>query len=251
MNLYFVICFLSGILCLIYYGVISLYSGFGTAFAGFWLCAGLSALMIAFVIRYMMNHEMKIPNSLKILLYTVVSIGLCIFIFLETVIIISSNQEADPNADYLIVLGAQVRGTTITKSLKKRLDTAIGYLSDNPSTMVIVSGGKGPGEDISEAEAMSSYLISHGIEIGRIMKEEQSTNTEQNIRYSKLLMNDEKASAVIVTNGFHVFRATKIARKQNLINVQGLAASSDKILVLNYYVREAAGVLKDFLVGNL
>ena len=251
MNLLFLICLLSGILFLFYYGIIVFYAGFGSAFAEFWLCAGLFLMVVAFVFRYMKYNEIRLPGSLKVLVYTIVTIGLCIFILLESAIIVSSRKEVEPGADYLIVLGAQVRGTTITKSLKKRLDKAIEYLSDNPDTITIVSGGKGSGEDITEAEAMSSYLIANGIAKERIMKEEQSVNTYQNIRFSKRLMNREDASVVIVTNSFHIFRATKIAKKQNLVNVQGLSAASDPVLLLNYYVREAAGVLKDFLVGNL
>ncbi|HHV09746.1 MAG TPA: YdcF family protein [Clostridiales bacterium] len=251
MSLLFGICIVLGILCLLYYGLITIYAGIGTAFAGFWIFAGLGLLLLGCILKYMLNHNIKLPSILNYIVTAAVAIGLCIFILVEGTIIYYSNQDAEAGADYAIVLGAQVRGTTITKSLKKRLDTALEYLEDNPQTQVIVSGGQGPGEDITEAEAMRIYLEEGGIAPERIIKEESSTNTAENIRYSKLLMEGEAPDLVIVTNGFHVFRAISIARKQGLPQAQGLAAPSDQILTLNYYIREAAGVLKDFLVGNI
>jgi vancomycin permeability regulator SanA len=64
-------------------------------------------------------------------------------------------------------------------------------------------------------------------------------------------MEDENTSVAIVTNGFHIFRSVSIAKKQGLSQAQGLAAPSDQILTLNYYVREVVGVLKDFVFGNI
>jgi uncharacterized SAM-binding protein YcdF (DUF218 family) len=251
MGILFALCLLSGILCLLYYGVITIYAGLSTAFAWFWLCAGAGLIILSIIINYLIKHEIKLPNMLRYLIITVVSVGLCIFLIIEGTIIYYSARKAEPGADYLIVLGAQVRGTVITKSLKKRLDTALDYLQDNPKTIVIVSGGKGIGEDISEAEAMKNYLTAKGIEASRIIEENQSTNTNENILYSRKLMKGENPSVTIVTNGFHVFRALSIARKQGLTEIQGLAAPSDRILVINYYVREVVGVLKDFVFGNI
>lgn len=244
-------CFILGVLCLIYYGVITAYAGLGTAFAGFWIFTGIGLILLGCILSYIAAHHCKLPSPWNYILTAMVALGLCVFLLVEGTIIHYSNKEAEQGADYVIVLGAQVRGTTVTKSLKNRLNTAVEYLKDNTQTLVIVSGGQGTGEDITEAEAMSSYLKSMGIPAERIIKEESSTNTAENIKYSKLLIKGDESKVVIVTNGFHVFRALSIAKKQGLVQAQGLAAPSDKILVLNYYVREAAGVLKDFLVGNI
>lgn len=245
------ICVVLAVLCLIYYGIIIIYAGVGTAFAWFWLCSGLGLLIFSTVIHYVTKREIKIPEHLKILLITLVSLGICLFLFIEGTVVYHSAQKAEPGADYMIVLGAQVRGTIVSKSLKKRLDTAIVYLQDNPKTTVIVSGGQGTGEDISEAEAMERYLISKGIAKERIIQENQSTNTVENIRFSMQMIENSHPRVAIVTNGFHIFRSLSIAKKQGLKEVQGLAAPSDRILVLNYYIREAAGVLKDFIFGNI
>ncbi len=251
MNVLFGICLGLGILCLLYYIIITAYAGIGTAFAWFWISSSIGLFILSFMFRYLNVHPIKIPTGLRNLFFLVVTLGVCCFLVLEGTIIYYSSKEAEPNRDYLIVLGAQVRGTTVSKSLKKRLDTATEYLLHNPNTMVIVSGGQGYGEDISEAEAMKKYLMTKGIEEQRIMMEDQSTNTDENIRFSKELLRDQNATVAIVTNGFHVFRSVSIARKQGLTSVQGLAAPTDQILNLNYYIREAFGVLKDFVFGNL
>lgn len=251
MNIIFGICIALSAFCFIYYGIITSYAGFGTAFAWFWILAGVGSLVLGFIIRYIMKQGIRVPNVIRYLTIAVFTLGLCCFLLLEGILIYYSGKKADPGADYLIVLGAQVRGTTITKSLKKRLDTALDYLYTNPDTIVIVSGGQGTGEDISEAEAMSNYLKSKGINEARIRIEDQSRNTSENIANSSKLIKGKDSTVVIVTNGFHVFRSVSIARKYGFQMVQGLAAPSDRILTINYYIREAAGVLKDFLYGNL
>ena len=109
--------------------------------------------------------------------------------------------------------------------LKYRLDKAVEYLNENPDTVCIVSGGQGSNEPWTEAEGMAQYLQEKGIDTARILTEDQSQTTEQNITNSKMLMK-EGASVGIVTNNFHVFRALQIAKKYGLSDVCGIAADS-------------------------
>lgn len=251
MSLLAVICFVLGIICLIYYGVITSYAGINTSFAWFWLCAGFGLVIAGLIIRYVIKQGIKIPFFIKFVAAAGICLALCLFLILEGMIISCYRQKAEPGADYLIVLGAQVRGRVISETLKRRLDTAYNYLISSPDTIAVVSGGRGPGEDVSEAEAMKNYLVNKGISPSRIIMEDKSTNTVENIRYSRMLLEKDNPSVVIVTNGFHVFRAVKIADKQGLENARGLAASSNIILLPNYYIREAAGILKDIVYGNI
>jgi uncharacterized SAM-binding protein YcdF (DUF218 family) len=251
MGVLFVLCILGGVFCLVYYGIITMYAGVGTAFAWFWICAAIGLFLVSLVIFYLMKNEIKLPSLIRHIVITIIVIGAGFGLLLEGTIIYHSQKEAKPGVEYLIVLGAQVRGDRITKSLKYRLDTAKDYLNSNLETKVIVSGGQGPGENLSEAEAMSRYLVEHGIDENRIIKEANSTNTVENIQFSKQLLPNENVTIAVVTNGFHVFRSVCIAKKQGLTEVQGLAAPSDQILTINYYVREAAGVMKDLLFGNI
>ena len=117
--------------------------------------------------------------------------------------------------------------------------------TQNKTIRIIVSGGQGPGEDISEAQAMKDYLCAHGIEASRIFMEAQSTDTEKNIAYSARFIPDKNAKIGVVSNDFHLFRAGMLVRAKGFHNVSTIAARSDEVLFLNYRVREYFGVLKD------
>lgn len=89
------------------------------------------------------------------------------------------DEHANPNLDYVVVLGAQVRKSGPSKVLRYRLDTAINYLNENPGTICIVSGGKGPNEPVAEAQGMTNYLESYSIKKNRIIKEMKSKTTQE------------------------------------------------------------------------
>ena len=89
------------------------------------------------------------------------------------------------NLDYIIVLGAHVDGTRMTLALLERARRALLYLEENPATRAVLSGGKGDGENISEAEAMYRYLTSYGIDGNRLILEEESTSTKENLEFSR------------------------------------------------------------------
>ena len=161
------------------------------------------------------------------------------------------HAEGVPDADYLIVLGAQWKPEGPSRILMYRLDAAVVYLYQNPNTKVIVSGGKGPGEPISEAEGMAGYLIDAGIAKERIFQENTSVNTYENLRNSAAFLDKTKDSVVIVTNNFHVFRSEKLAKGQGYQNATGLAAYSFKPMQVHNLFREFFGVMKDFLMGNM
>lgn len=143
--------------------------------------------------------------------------------------------------DYLIVLGAQVRGKKITQSLLFRLDRALFAARQDSRVQIIVSGGRGRGEDVTEAHAMADYLIKNGVEKGRIILEERSTSTQENIMYSMALVK-EQCFVAVVTNSFHCYRAGLIARQMGFSRVRTLPARSNKVFYLNYLVREIVAV---------
>ena len=246
---------IAGAVSLLYYVVTTAYAGTRTAFANFWLAVGVLGLGGGLLLRSLLRRGVTWPAWAEWISYGILAVGLLVFFSIEVLIIHTSLQKPEPDADYVIVLGAQVRGTRITKSLRYRLDIALEYLEENPSAKVIVSGGQGSGEDISEAAAMKGYLIERGLEAERILLEDRSVNTAENIRFSKELIEadggSEEASVVVATNSFHVFRALRIAAKQGLTQVSGLSARNDQILMASYYVRECLAIIKDFLWGNI
>ncbi len=163
---------------------------------------------------------------------------------------ISGWTKSPENNSVLVVLGCQVRGETPSLMLEERLNAAEKYLVSNPDAVCIVSGGKGTGEDISEAECMYRWLTSHGIKEERIYKEDKSTSTDENIRFSKQIIDEKKlgTSISIATNEFHEYRAGKIAEKYGLSH-GSVPAPTAWWLIPTYYVREMYGILAEKLFG--
>ena len=121
---------------------------------------------------------------------------------------------------------------------------------ENPDTIVIVSGGKGYNEPCTEAQGMFDYLVRRGIPAERILQEDKSTNTHQNLKFSSSLMESKSCSVGIVTNNFHIFRSIGLARKQGFTNVCGISAPSNSFFQPNNMLREFFGVMKDWMAGN-
>ncbi|MFQ7337065.1 MAG: YdcF family protein [Roseburia faecis] len=182
---------------------------FRTAFFLIWI--GIGIVVFLFGISVYMEVWKKVPHPVKIFAGMVVCIGLLVFCIVEGCVISQMHADGRGGLDYIIVLGAQVRKDDPSPVLKYRLDKAVEYLNENPDTVCIVSGGQGSNEPWSEAEGMARYLQEKGIDTARILTEDQSQTTGQNITNSKKLMK-EGASVGIVTNNFHVFRALQIAK---------------------------------------
>ena len=170
--------------------------------------------------------------------------GLCALIF--------STAASTPPAgvDALVVLGAGLTPDgTPSEALAYRLDAALDYLRENPGTTCVVSGGQGAGEVRPEADAVSNYLVEHGLDEGRIVREARSTTTAENIRNSAALL-EPGATVAIVTNDFHLYRALLIARQNGLAGAYGLAAPSNPLYLPQSALRECAAVVKEVVVGG-
>lgn len=160
-------------------------------------------------------------------------------------------MSAKGNLDYIIVLGAHVDGTRLSLALLERARRACDYLKENPRTRAVLSGGKGTGEDITEAQAMYNYLTARGIEGSRLIKEERSTNTKENLAFSLKKIGSVDVSVGIVTNNFHVFRGVAIGRKCGCKKIYGIPSRYRSWRLLIYIPREILAIIKDKLVGNL
>ncbi len=245
------ICLFVGILCLLYFVMYVVFVDLTNVFTYFWLILGLMLVLVKLAFNYMQVKQMVLPIGVKWTGGILFTILLLIFIVTECVIISYGSNEPQPNADYVLVLGAQVKGTRLTYALQARLEKAYEYAVDNPESIVIVSGGQGPGESVTEAYAMAEYLKSKGLSESRLILEDQSTSTYENIEYSKKLMEDVNSDVVLVTNHFHVYRGVGVAKKQGLTNVEGLGAPTKWYTIPNQYVREAFAVVKYKLFGQI
>jgi uncharacterized SAM-binding protein YcdF (DUF218 family) len=153
----------------------------------------------------------------------------------------------------MIVLGAGIDGEKVGKTLKSRLDEAIKYYELNKSVDIIVSGGQGKDEIISEAEAMYRYLIEKGVNPNQIIKEDKATTTLENIIFSKEILknrNDEDKKILIVTNEFHLYRSMLIANILDIKN-EGLSSYTPFKVRVNYLLREYPTIVIDFIKSNL
>lgn len=233
MKYYFLI---TALLCIIYYFLLVWHSRkLRSTFAVFWLFTGGVHLIAGCA---------PLPVYIYKILGILCVLGWMCFLFTEFCIVTGMFCRNTGKTDCIIVLGAQVKGTKITDSLKRRLDRALLYLESFPDTTVIVSGGRGPGEQITEAEAMAGYLIQNGIDAAHIIKENKSVSTRENLKYSRKFLDPRHDSVGIVTNGFHMYRAVLIAEQEGYYNIRKIPASSNPVFQLNYLVREFFAVLQ-------
>lgn len=166
----------------------------------------------------------------------------------ETGCIISACAKAPKEDATVVVLGCRVYGERASLSLVERLEEAYSYLEEHPMAVCVVSGGKGNGENISEAECMYRWLVDKGIDSDRIYKEDKSTSTEENIAFSKVLIEKEGLSKeiAIVTSEYHCYRAGEIAQKADMSfgTVPGKTAIW---LFPTFYVRELYAILAEWI----
>lgn len=179
-----------------------------------------------------------------------VAILLVWFIVVSVMMLRGAARPAPKNAT-VIVLGAAVYGETPCLMLTQRLDAAARYLDANPDAACILSGGQGPGEDISEAEAMKRYLLEKGVDESRLYMEDKSTNTFENIQFSKRILEEHRLSptVVIATQEFHQYRAQAFARRAGLTDAGPCTCHTPPYLLLCYWVREFAAISRMLLLG--
>ena len=249
MNTFFFILFIILAAASLIYGISICLAASGTAFFLIWFA--FSALFALCAASSKLSLWARTPAGLKALIIAIVSAAAMIIAVTFGCILSEFHAEGEPDLDYIIVLGAQVRSNGPSNVLKYRLDKAADYLKRNPGTICIVSGGQGANEPSSEASVMKTYLEDCGIEADRILTEDQSRDTHENIVYSARLFDPSEGQIGIVTNNFHVFRAIHLAKKAGYRNVSGIAASVNPYYLLNNMLRESLGICKDFLCGNL
>jgi len=160
-----------------------------------------------------------------------------------------SRAENKPPADTnAIVLGCSLNGSKPSRMLQRRLDAAFVYLIENKKAVCVLSGGQGKGEDMPEATAMLNYLKEKGIDENRLFTEEKSTSTQENIKFSMAIIESQNLSGdiAIITNGFHQFRASVIAKK-NGINPYAINSKTGLFSLPTFYIRELLAISKELL----
>lgn len=229
------------------YGVVSLIYriGFGFFFTGAGLLCYLAAILRLRYQNRPMSKSLKVIYCVAKGLFLIFSLT---FILTQGFILSAAFTKQQVNPDYLIVLGAGLWGDRPSTILLDRLNTSLKLIKSlPPATKILVSGGQGPGETISEAECMKRYLTASGIAPNRIIKEERSTSTRENMQFSFQIIAASGApptvKVTIVTNTFHMFRAKLLAKRAGFKQIYGWTAPTRLSLIPAYFTREFLALL--------
>lgn len=209
---------------------------------------------LLFAAALMLAHR-YLPTVLWRVVVALTCLGLAYFCFVEFFIIKNARTDSDPGRDYLIVLGAAVYGEEPSLTLVRRLEGAKAYLEQYPDSVAIVSGGMGPGEKITEAQAMFDWLTARGIDPARVVMEPKASSTLENLQFSFDLIrergNEPQGKVAIVSSAYHLYRAKCMARNLGVADAAGVAAPWGRFFVmLNYFIREAFGVTHLWVLGS-
>lgn len=181
---------------------------------------------------------------------------LTIIIYCVSVTVLVMSTANTPSSEIpenttAILLGCSVKGDKPSFMLQKRIDAAYSYLTENENAVCILSGGKGDDEDFSEAQAMFNSLTEKGISPERLIKEDRSTTTAENIEFSKEILSEKHlgSTAVIITTDFHQYRAGKMAQDAGL-NSYAVSSRSGTFALPTFIVREWFTVLIYYINGK-
>ncbi len=242
-----------GIFCLVYYLGMGIFIRFGQSLLFLWPLVGCYCLLRYFLVRRSLRSgkPLPFPRFLIVLWKSLVTLLVLFFLFVECFIFAGSFERAPDRLDAVIVLGAKVNGREPSGSLNERIHAAADYLQANPDTLCIASGGRGDDENISEAECIRENLIALGVDSGRILLEEHSTDTVENLTNSFPLLPDGTETLGVVTNDFHIFRALCTARHLGGYDFYGVPARSSVFGYIHYAMREFCGLVVGTLKGEL
>lgn len=199
---------------------------------------GLGVVLLAY------NYIYKVK-----FLYYLFLFGLsCFSLLVVSLFVYGADNNVTYDEDGIIVLGCGLKddGETVSFSLEKRLEASIKYFKKNPQAMIVVSGGQGSDENISEALAMEKYLISKGIPENKILMEDKSTSTYENFEFSKRVLDEyfkDDYKVAFTTNNYHIFRANSTAKKVGF-DISHYSAKTPLYVVIPSYMREVLANIK-------
>ena len=180
-----------------------------------------------------------------------------VYLYLECMLIgtmvagaITARSEPDPDRDFIIILGCRLQPDgTPTPLLRGRIDRALDFAQkqkeiSGKDVIFVTSGGQGADEAVSESESMKRYLLEKGVPEERIVKEDASTDTFENMKFSKekILARDPGGKVAFSTTNYHVFRSGLMARRVKMKAI-GMGAKTKWYYWPNAAVREFVGLL--------
>lgn len=254
--------FIAGVLCIIYYCCCVFIAGNGVSILYIWPVMGFLLILKAVSSLYIYGNIQTAARFANRFIGLKWLKALCGFIdiliaavFLSAVIfagfvIHGMKEQPKTECDYIIVLGASVNGTKPSEILQKRIDAAYEYLTAHPDTIVIGTGGQGSTEAVSEGKCIADELEKMGISPERIMYEEKSETTVENIKFAMEMVANHPENIAVVSNGFHIARSRLILSGFTDAQVYGIPAEGGGFLTLHYILREYIVLIVDMVLGN-
>lgn len=196
----------------------------------------------------------RFPLWVKALAGLMLTGALC-FALLFGIVMSGAQDRIVGEPQIMVVLGCQVKPWGPSDLLRDRLNRALEYWEEHPELVIVVSGAQGPDEPSTEARAMADYLMEKGVPAEKLLLEENSHNTIQNLTYSKQLLEEQgydiNKGVAIVSNGFHLTRTRMLAGWAGYENVSTLAAPSSHLPSrLKMYIREPIAMVKSFVLDR-
>ena len=249
--LQFIFLFLSAILLLLFLLPLALR---GILNIGNTVGAILSALMLLFSLRpdfLLKIHGFFLASLFGRIIYIILSVLALIIISLIviiTVFMVRANNNPVSGNETAVVLGCGIFEDRPSRMMIARLDAALEYLEKNEEAYCIVSGGQGKDEILPESTVMKRYLINHGIDEKRIIEENKSSSTRENLKFSYEIIKVRSLprKIAIITNEFHEYRSGKIAKSLSL-EYAAIPAKTPLWLLPTFYLRELFGIMYEWV----
>ncbi len=220
--------------------------GTGHWFSFFYLVFGLLVALCGRNLERMLSMDRRLLTAAGAL----ICVLLVLFVLFEAAAVSAALKGPEAGGDYIVLLGCQVRQEGPSRDMYSRVKAAAAYLKDNPNCRAVVTGGQGSNEPMTEAEAEKRELVRLGIDEDRIIIEDRSTSTRENLLFARELIEKDGGdpagdSVVIVSADYHLFRASFTAKKLGYGSVSCSGGRGLLYLLPHYYTREFAAFIKE------
>ena len=228
----------------------------GIRFSGYFFLGVAALFLVWSTLGYLAEKHRFFKLCKRVFLAGVCALAVLLSCLEAVIISCGETYEPALPVDAVIVLGAGVNGETPSLTLQTRIDMAAEYIADHGDVPIVLSGGQGSGENISEAEAMYRALRKSPLRPTdtpfHVLLEDRSTSTAENFACSKALLEEqgvdtERAVIAVVTNDFHMYRSRLIAGEYGLNTIGVPAELPWWWLTANYYLRESFALVKTLL----
>ena len=234
-------------------GVVVWLTIYGFQFAGLLLCAAGAVCAVFGALDLLKKRFPKTVTWLTRSLAGLLAVFLLLTVVTGVWLGVSLGGADEPETEFVVVLGAGVNGTVPSAALRERLEAAQRYMEEHPNAILILSGGQGDHEDITEAACMYRWLTERGADPARLRMEPEAASTEENIAFSLDLIEREfgvrPETLGVISAEYHLLRASLLAKKAGVGTVCYPSRTANRAFFCLMFVREIFGVWYTLLFG--